>query len=538
MLKDPAGKYQPYVAVPLPDRRWPERRIVTAPIWCSVDLRDGNQALVEPMDVPRKAAMFDTLVSIGFREIEIGFPAASRADFEFCRLLIESNRIPDEVTVQVLVQARAHLIERTFEALEGVPRAIVHVYNSTSTLQREVVFRTDRQGVKAIAVDGARGVQECASRYPGTDWTFQYSPESFTGTEVDYALEVCDAVTEVWQSAPDRKAIINLPATVELSTPNIYADLIEWMDRRLARRSSIVLSVHPHNDRGTAVAAAELALMAGAERVEGTLFGNGERTGNVDLVTMALNLYSQGVAPGLDFSDLPGTARAVEECNRLPIHPRHPYAGSLVFTAFSGSHQDAIRKGFAAQPLSGSWRVPYLAMDPRDIGRTYEAIVRVNSQSGKGGVAFVLEQEYGIAMPYDLQVEFGRTIQAIADRTGVEVTPSQIWDAFQCEYLNRDHPFSRRDVGDCDDGSVQAVVEALNRQSGQDVTIVSHEELHTGKTPNGSVVVFVVVRRSGDDADVFGVGVNDSLELARAAAVLSAVNRSHIVESQDAPRSA
>jgi len=526
MLKDPAGKYQPYVAVPLPDRRWPDRRTTRAPIWCSVDLRDGNQALVDPMDVARKAAMFDTLVSMGFREIEIGFPAASRADFDFCRLLIESRRIPDEVTVQVLVQARAHLIERTFEALQGVPRAIVHVYNSTSTLQRDIVFRTDRQGVKAIAVEGARVVQECASRHPGTDWTFQYSPESFTGTEVDYALEVCDAVTDVWRPAPDRKAIINLPATVELSTPNLYADLIEWMDRRLARRESVILSVHPHNDRGTAVAAAELALMAGAERVEGTLFGNGERTGNVDLVTLALNLYSQGVAPGLDLSDVPGAARSVEDCNRLPIHPRHPYAGSLVFTAFSGSHQDAIRKGFAAQSPAGSWRVPYLAMDPRDIGRTYEAIVRVNSQSGKGGVAFVLEQQYGIALPYDLQVEFGRAIQAIADSTGVEVTPSQIWDAFQTDYLNRDRPFSRPDLSDRDDHSVEACVTALNERFSLDVTIVSHEEYHTARTPLGSVVAFVVVRRHRDPVPVFGVGVNDSSESARVEAVLSAVNRS------------
>jgi len=332
MLKDPVARYQPYPAVSLADRRWPDRRITSAPIWCSVDLRDGNQALINPMDVARKRALFDTLVAIGFKEIEIGFPAASPADFEFCRMLIETARIPDDVTVQVLVQARAHLIEQTFKALEGVPRAIVHLYNSTSTVQREVVFRTDRDGVKAIAVHGARLVQKYSSRQRGTEWTFQYSPESFTATEVDYALEVCDAVTDVWQPTPERKVIINLPATVELSTPNLYADLIEWMDRHLARRNALILSVHPHNDRGCAVAAAELALMAGAERVEGTLFGNGERTGNVDVVTLALNMYTQGVDPGLDFSDVPAAVQCFEACNELPVPARHPYAGSLVFT--------------------------------------------------------------------------------------------------------------------------------------------------------------------------------------------------------------
>jgi len=434
MVNPPSRKYQPYPNVPLADRRWPDRRITSPPVWCSVDLRDGNQALTEPMDVARKQRMFAALVAIGFKEIEVGFPAASRADFDFCRWLIESGLIPDEVTIQVLVQARAHLIERTFEALEGVPRAIVHLYNSTSTVQREVVFRTDRAGVRRLAVEGARMIADRAARVPGTDWVFQYSPESFTGTEVEYALEVCDAVSDVWQPGRSRKMIVNLPATVELSTPNVYADLIEWMDRRLARRDAIVLSVHPHNDRGTAVAAAELALMAGGERLEGTLFGNGERTGNVDIVTLALNLYSQGVDPGLDLSDLPAIARLSEACTHLPVHPRHPYAGALVFTAFSGSHQDAIRKGFAAQSTDGVWRVPYLSIDPRDIGRSYEAIVRVNSQSGKGGVAFVLERDYGVVLDAARQVEFSRTIQEIADHTGREITPAEIWSAYQDQY--------------------------------------------------------------------------------------------------------
>ena len=527
MLKDPAIKYRPYPAVPLAGRRWPDRRITAPPRWCSVDLRDGNQALIDPMDVPRKRALFNALVLVGFREIEIGFPAASRADFEFCRLLIDTDSIPDDVTVQVLVQARAHLIERTFAALEGVPRATVHLYNSTSTVQREVVFRSDRHGVKAIAVEGARLVQQYAALRPDTDWIFQYSPESFTGTEVDYALEVCDAVTDVWQPTPEHKTIINLPATVELSTPNLYADLIEWMDQRLARRDSLILSVHPHNDRGTAVAAAELALMAGAERIEGTLFGNGERTGNVDVVTLALNLYTQGVEPALDLSDVPGLARLVEQSTELPIHPRHPYAGSLVFTAFAGSHQDAIRKGFAAQHANRCWQVPYLAIDPRDIGRTYEAIVRVNSQSGKGGVAFVLEHEFGIAIPYGLQVEFSRTIQEITDRTGREVTPSEIWDAFRSEYLDRDRPFARTDLGgQIEKTSPQACVDALSGRFNLDLTVVSYEQLHVGHAAQPALVAFVVVARAGDASPIFGVGLNDAPESARADAVLSAVNRS------------
>jgi 2-isopropylmalate synthase len=430
----PATKYRAYLGIDLPDRLWPTRRIVSAPTWCSVDLRDGNQALVNPMDGARKRTLFDALVGIGFKEIEVGFPAASAADFAFCRTLIEEHLIPDDVTVQVLVPARGSLIETTFKALEGAKRAIIHLYNSTSEVQREVVFRSTREGVLALAVSGAKSVRECAARYPSTEWQFQYSPESFTGTELDYALEVCEAVNDVWQPTPGRKVIINLPATVELSTPNVYADRIEWVDRNISRREAVILSVHTHNDRGTAVAAAELALLAGAERVEGTLFGNGERTGNVDLVTLALNMYTQGINPQLDFSELPGTVRIVETANQLAVHPRHPYAGSLVFTAFSGSHQDAIRKGLAAQNPVGPWRVPYLPIDPKEIGRTYEALIRVNSQSGKGGVAAVLERDYGVRLPYEREVEFGRTIQAIGDETGREITSSEIWEAFCAAY--------------------------------------------------------------------------------------------------------
>ena len=390
MLSDPKTKYRPVSNFSLDDRLWPSQSISKPPVWCSVDLRDGNQALVEPMDSLRKFRMFEALVTLGFKEIEIGFPAASQTDFDFCRDLIEKQRVPEDVTVQVLVQAREDLMRQTFEAVRGIHRAIVHVYNSVSKVQRRVVFGLDKKGVKQIAVNGARLVKQYATEYPETKWVLQYSPESFTGTETDYALEVCEAVMDVWRPTPKNPVIINLPATVEMSTPNVYADQIEWVSRNIKGRDSIVLSVHPHNDRGTAVAAAELALMAGAERVEGTLFGNGERTGNVDIVTLALNLYTQGTHPGLDFSNIKEMIECAEFCNGLPVHPRHPYAGELVFTAFSGSHQDAIKKGFAARSGDGLWEVPYLPIDPKDLGRTYEAVIRVNSQSGKGGVAFLL----------------------------------------------------------------------------------------------------------------------------------------------------
>jgi len=414
MHTDPKEKYQAFPPVSLPDRQWPDRVLSTAPVWCSVDLRDGNQALIEPMGPERKLRLFRLLVEAGFKEIEIGFPAASQTDFDFVRTLIDGGHVPDDVTLQVLTQAREELIERTYESLRGAPRAIVHLYNSTSTLQRRVVFGLDRAGIQQIAVDGAHMVAEGAARHPDTHWRFQYSPESFTGTELDYAVQVCDAVTDVWAPTPADPVILNLPATVEMSMPNVHADQIEWFCRHVARRDSLIISLHPHNDRGCAVAAAELGLLAGADRVEGTLFGNGERTGNVDLVTMALNLFSQGVEPGLDFSDIFALRQTVEHCNQLPVHPRHPYAGELVFTAFSGSHQDAIKKGFAAMRQSNSpiWEVPYLPIDPADIGRTYESVVRVNSQSGKGGVAFILEHDHGLQLPRRLQIEFSRVVQA------------------------------------------------------------------------------------------------------------------------------
>ncbi len=442
MHSDPSRKYRPFDPIPLSDRQWPSRTIQKPPIWCSVDLRDGNQALIEPMDAARKSRMFLKLVEVGFKEIEIGFPSASQTDFDFCRDLIGRNLIPTDVTVQVLVQARDPLIERTFEAVKGMRRVIVHLYNSTSMLQRRVVFGLDRAGIKAIAVNGARSVADCAAKYPETEWVFEYSPESFTGTELDYAVEVCEAVVEVWEATPHRKVIINLPATVEISTPNIYADQIEWFCRNTSRRDSMIVSLHPHNDRGTAVAATELALMAGGDRVEGTLFGNGERTGNVDIVTLALNMYSQAIHPALDFSRINDVIECAEFCTQLPVHPRHPYAGDLVFTAFSGSHQDAIKKGFAAWKPGELWAIPYLPIDPKDLGRSYEPIIRVNSQSGKGGISFLLERDYGVRMPRKMQIEFGRVIQQMTDVTGREITSAEIWRAFRAEYLDQASPLA------------------------------------------------------------------------------------------------
>ncbi len=440
----PIHKYRPFPPVPLADRTWPNRTIVRAPAWCSVDLRDGNQALIEPMVPERKRRLFDLLVRLGFKEIEVGFPAASQTDFDFVRQLIEERRIPADVTIQVLTQAREELIARTFEAIEGAPSAVVHLYNSTSALQRRVVFGLDRRGIIDIAVNGTQCVKRFARRSGVGDLRFEYSPESFTGTELDFAVEICDAVMNVWEPTPQHKIIFNLPATVEMATPNVYADQIEWFGRHIGRRDSIVFSIHPHNDRGTAVAAAELGLMAGADRIEGTLFGNGERTGNVDIVTLALNLFSQGIDPGLHLSDIPEIVRTVEYCNQLPVHPRHPYGGELVFTAFSGSHQDAIKKGLTAiaGATDGAWEVPYLPIDPKDIGRSYEAVIRVNSQSGKGGVAYVMAADYGFELPRRLQIEFSRTIQQIADETGKEITPAEIWDAFERTYLFEAEPLS------------------------------------------------------------------------------------------------
>jgi 2-isopropylmalate synthase len=449
----PIHKYRPFPPIPLSDRTWPNRTIVRSPAWCSVDLRDGNQALIEPMVPERKRRLFDLLVRLGFKEIEVGFPAASQTDFDFVRLLIEERRIPEDVTIQVLTQAREELIARTFEAIEGAPSAVVHLYNSTSALQRRVVFGLGRSGIIDIAVNGTQWVKQFAQRCGVPDLRYEYSPESFTGTELDFAVEICDSVMNVWEPTPQNKIIFNLPATVEMATPNVYADQIEWFGRHIGSRDSIVFSIHPHNDRGTAVAAAELGLMAGADRVEGTLFGNGERTGNVDIVTLALNLFSQGIDPGLKLSDIPEIVRTVEYCNQLPVHPRHPYGGELVFTAFSGSHQDAIKKGLSAigAALEGPWEVPYLPIDPKDIGRSYEAVIRVNSQSGKGGVAYVMAADYGFELPRRLQIEFSRTIQQIADETGKEISSEAIWEAFERTYLFEAEPLRLLDHRSAED---------------------------------------------------------------------------------------
>ena len=534
--------------VGLVDRQWPSRVIDKVPAWCSVDLRDGNQALIEPMDSARKSRMFRKLLDIGFKEIEIGFPSASQTDFDFCRELIEGDLIPRDVTVQVLVQAREPFIERTFEAVKGARRAIVHLYNSTSMLQRRVVFGLDRDGVKEIAVSGARAVRQCAEQYPGTEWVFEYSPESFTGTELDYAVDVCEAVMEEWQASPDHPVIINLPATVELATPNIYADQIEWFSRNVKHRDAMILSVHPHNDRGTAVAAAELALMAGADRVEGTLFGNGERTGNVDVVTLALNMYSQGLHPGLDLSRINDLIECAEFCNRLPVHERHPYAGDLVFTAFSGSHQDAIKKGFAAQEAGGAWAVPYLPLDPKDLGRSYEPIIRVNSQSGKGGVSFLLERDYGIKLPRKLQIEFSRVVQGITDSTGQEITSAEIWRAFQTEYIQQQSPLairshSEHSTGDSGEltaiindgaadrvisgdgnGPIDAFVHGLNQEFGLEMRVLDYEEHAVGSGADAAAISFVEIR-AGASESVIGVGMHRNILTASLTAITNAVNR-------------
>jgi 2-isopropylmalate synthase len=556
MKIEPSLKYRPFAPIPLSDRLWPSRVITKPPVWCSVDLRDGNQALIEPMDAERKLRMFRLLVKMGYKEIEIGFPAASQTDFDFVRKLIDDDLIPADVNVQVLTQARAPLIERTFEALSGARRAIMHLYNSTSTTQRRVVFGLDRDGVRQIAVDAARVVRECATRAPDTEWTFQYSPESFTGTELDYAKEVCDAVLDVWQPTPQRKAIINLPATVEMATPNVFADQIEWMSRHLARRECIVLSVHPHNDRGCGVAAAELAVMAGAERVEGCLFGNGERTGNVCLVTLGLNLHTQGIDPGIDFSDISEAIRTVEYCNQLPVHPRHPYGGELVFTAFSGSHQDAIRKGLAARVddlVHGRevWDVPYLPIDPADLGRTYEAVIRVNSQSGKGGIAYLLERDHGLALPRLLQIEFSQVVQAMTDASGKELTSAEIHAAFEREYLDAISPVGfvghRAQHNGADgtvehltaqlhvdgvatvlhgagNGPVDAFVAAMRSGLGLPIHVVNYHEHAIGAGEDATAVAYVQLR-AGADRTVYGVGRDANIVTAALRALTSAVNR-------------
>lgn len=547
MLRNPSAKYRPFAPIPLADRQWPNRVQAHPPVWCSVDLRDGNQALIEPMDSARKWRMFNALLEIGFKEIEVGFPAASQTDFDFVRELIESGSIPADVTIQALTQAREDLIARTFESLRGAKRAIVHLYNSTSVTQRRVVFRLDRAGITDIAVRGAESVLRHSRLHPGTEWVFQYSPESFTGTELDYAVEICNAVTRVWKPTPERKVILNLPATVEMSTPNVYADQIEWFCRHVEGRDLLVISLHPHNDRGTGVAAAELAMLAGADRVEGTLFGNGERTGNVDIVTLALNLYTQGVHPGLDFSQINAVARCAEACNQLPIHPRHPYVGDLVFTAFSGSHQDAIKKGFAALEPDGLWDVPYLPIDPSDVGRTYESIIRVNSQSGKGGVAYLLERDYQLVLPRRLQIEFSRVVQERADATGKELSAAEIHALFDSEYLSAQAPYTYRShqltaSAEAQDrerialsleragrpvtlhGAGSGPIDALVRALGLPIDVVAYEEHSVGAGSGATAVAYVEISTPGGRS-LYGVGRHANIITASLLAVLSAVNR-------------
>jgi 2-isopropylmalate synthase len=544
-------RYKPYPVVDLPDRQWPGRTIERAPAWCSVDLRDGNQALIEPMGFDRKLRMFELLVQIGFKEIEVGFPAASSTELEFVRRLIEERRIPDDVTIQVLTQAREELIRTTMESVRGARRAIVHLYNSTSTLQRRVVFGTDQAGIIDIAVSGARLIKELARAMPETSIVLEYSPESFTGTELPFAKDICEAVMEAWGPTPEHKLIINLPATVEMATPNVYADQIEWFGRNVKARDSVILSVHPHNDRGTAVAAAELAVMAGADRVEGTLFGNGERTGNVDVVTLALNLLTQGVDPELEIDDIDAIATIVKDCNRLPIHPRHPYIGELVFTAFSGSHQDAIKKGLAAQKAAGvsTWEVPYLPIDPADLGRSYEAIIRINSQSGKGGLSYVMEENHGFRLPRKLAIEFSQSIQKAADETGLELSSDEIWDAFNTEYLSGRGRFALdgnpsvtsaegsacrvsgklvdagvpASISGVGNGPISAFVSAVGAALGVALVVSDYSEHALGEGAEASAVAYVEVRSGGHST--FGVGIHASIVTASLAAVLSALNR-------------
>ena len=545
MLKNPSVKYRAFRPVDLPDRQWPSKTITTPPIWMSTDLRDGNQALFEPMNAERKLRMFELLVKIGFKEIEAGFPSASDTDFGFIRKLIEENRVPDDVHIEVLTQARPELIARTMESLRGAKNAIVHVYNATAPNFREVVFGQGKQGVKAIATESAHQIKELAATQPATNWTFQYSPEVFSGTELDFAKEVVDAVTKVWDARPDNKVVINLPATVEMATPNVYADQIEWMHRNLERRDGIVLSLHPHNDRGTAVAAAELGVMAGADRVEGCLFGNGERTGNVDLVTLALNLYSQGIHPGLDFSQINEIARTSEYCTQLPIHPRHPYVGDLVFTAFSGSHQDAIKKGFGARKEGDIWEVPYLPVDPKDLGRSYESIIRVNSQSGKGGVSYLLEAEYDLKLPRRLQVEFSAAVQRVTDDSGKEVRAADIWRIFENEYLTIVEPIEYRSHSLFDEGGKQGVKIRV-RRFGKDEELTGfgngpidavvdalklgvqfrHFEEHSiGSGSDAKAVAFIEVADPAGAGDIFGVGIDPNIITASFRALIGGANR-------------
>jgi 2-isopropylmalate synthase len=543
-------KYQPFMPLELPDRTWPGKKLTKAPRWCSVDLRDGNQALIDPMDPERKRRMFETVVAMGFKEIEVGFPSASQPDFDFVRLLIEEDLVPDDVIIQVLTQCRPELIQRTYECLQGARRAIVHFYNSTSILQRRVVFGLDKPGIVDIAVNAAKLCRKLEETLPGTEVFYEYSPESYTGTEVEFAVEICEAVMDVIEPTRDRKLVLNLPATVEMYSPNIYADTIEWFLRTISRRDRVVLSLHPHNDRGCAVAAAELGVLAGADRVEGTLFGNGERTGNVDVVTLAMNLFAQGVDPELDISDIDALRRVAEYCNRLPVHPRHPYVGDLVYTAFSGSHQDAIKKGMEALPRDYAvWGVPYLPIDPKHVGRTYEAVIRVNSQSGKGGVAYIMKVEHGFDLPRRLQIEFSKTIQAITEDSGTEISPATMWEAFRAQYL-RERPVyelashalesvggsdtkitaelvvdgASRTVTGTGNGPIAAFVAALRDGLSVELDVVDYAEHALGQGADATAVAYVETV-DGDGTLRWGVGTHPNIITASLRAVLSALGR-------------
>ena len=548
----PIEKYKPAATVDLHDRTWPDKTITKCPIWCSVDLRDGNQALIEPMGAERKLKMFKTLCDMGFKEIEVGFPAASETDFDFCRQIIDEDLIPDDVVIQVLTQSRDELIRRTFEAIDGAHTAIVHLYNSTSTTQRRVVFNLDMDGVKKIATDGAGLIKELVSTVPNTKVIHQYSPESYTQTELPYAMGVCEAVMDIWQPTPENKTIINLPATVEVATPNVYADGIEWMHRNFSKRENVILSLHPHNDRGTGVAATELGILAGADRVEGTLFGNGERTGNVDVITLAMNMVSHGLDSQLDMRNMRELRATAEYCNQLPVHPRHPYAGDLVFTAFSGSHQDAINKGLKAMETQNSeeWDVPYLPIDPADVGASYEAVIRINSQSGKGGIAYIMETEFGVQMPRALQVEFSGAVQKISDSSGEEQTPEDIWKAFDQEYLSAKTPYefiehqTRADthasekrlmtatlkkngietlIEGSGNGPIDSYVDALKKDSGKDIKVFSYSEHSVGGGSDATAIAFVETEVDGKH--LYGIGQDPNIVSASLIAVTCAVNR-------------
>lgn len=550
MKKMPIEKYRPYPPVDLPDRRWPSQTIKKAPIWCSVDLRDGNQALVIPMNVDEKLSMFNLLVDTGFKEIEVGFPSASQVEFDFIRLLIEKDLIPSDVTIQVLTQARDHLIKRTFESVRGGRRAIVHMYNSTSELQRRVVFRLSKAEITEIAVRGTKLIKEEAERLEGTEVVYEYTPESFTGTEPEFALDICEAVVDVWQPTADKKVILNLPSTVEMSTPNVYTDRIEWFCRKIKNRGNVIISVHPHNDRGTGVAAAELAVMAGAERVEGSLFGNGERTGNLDILTMAMNIFSQGIDPMLDMRDMKRIIDMYERCTKIPVHPRHPYAGELVYTAFSGSHQDAVNKGIKAykEENPGHWEVPYLPIDPTDIGMSYESIIRINSQSGKGGVAYVMEKEHGFILPKAMQPEFSRVIQDISETTGREVSPEAIFDAFEKEYLQPASPLKfischvaeneasadvraivmidgvEKEIYGTGNGPIDAFANALKRGLNMSFNLVSYSEHSLEKGSDSKAVAYIQIEEC-ESKNYFGAGVDTNIDTASFKALINALRR-------------